>query len=427
MRNRSEFVQLVDRYRLGRAQRLSIGVSISDDFRMLHSTLMLATGRGKFLKARWFENLASRVPDEIADACQECQSEHVTVQDFSRLRIDLSRFIAGTVNQLAARSGVHSKLLMACCVSEPGVWVEDYDGQQSWQPFLEPEQLAELAGLTVIDSLLARDLAAGGRGGPIDPLAHWLLFADRNETISEHPRMLLNLGRFLELTWLPESDGLDEELPALRFRRVLGLEIENLVIQAFGKNPMSPSQRDESGAQGQTHETLLRLLQEFEASQDLGRKLCGRQELQDLAKQLVDVAIEQGLDIRDILKTLATCAAKSIEQFLDRFSRKAIQLIAGGELRQHGLLLSELSNRADVEFLEGDDRNYVAEFANANVAALLGLMHIDQMPMTVPWLTGTEIPRVLGRITSGSPANWRRVIMEMGDCRPPVMSLREAV
>ena len=59
--------------------------------------------------------------------------------------------------------------------------------------------------------------------------------------------------------------------------------------------------------------------------------------------------------------------------------------------------------------------------------AMMGLMHIDQMPGSLPWLTGCEYPRILGRLTPGRPSNWRQVIMDMADYHPPAMKLREAV
>ena len=76
---------------------------------------------------------------------------------------------------------------------------------------------------------------------------------------------------------------------------------------------------------------------------------------------------------------------------------------------------------------EGGRINFTPHDLPSVTAAICGLMHIDQMPVTIPWISGSELPRVLGRLTPGSPAHWRRVIMDMGDCRPPVMKLREAV
>ena len=61
------------------------------------------------------------------------------------------------------------------------------------------------------------------------------------------------------------------------------------------------------------------------------------------------------------------------------------------------------------------------------VAAMLGIAHLDQLPMNLPQLTGADAPRILGRITPGKPSNWRRVLLNMSDHRPPTMKLRDAI
>ncbi len=63
----------------------------------------------------------------------------------------------------------------------------------------------------------------------------------------------------------------------------------------------------------------------------------------------------------------------------------------------------------------------------AVVASLLGLLHIDQMPANVPWLTGAASQRILGRLTPGRPANWRQLVRAMADFQPAAMKLKDAV
>lgn len=429
MRNRSEFVQLIDRYRLGQAQRLSIGLTLEPNLTAVQCTLMLAEGRGKFLRPRWIENRQMAVPGSISEACLRCASAgDQSLREFAQLRIDLSRTLATAVNELAMLSGVHSKMLMAVCIDEPGVWIKDYDGKQTWQPFCEPEQLAELTGLTIIDALPGRDLATGGRGWPLGPLPQWLLFADRNKTVAERPRLLINLDGFTELVWLPESDGLDDELPAIRYSRFLGADFENRLIEACGQPTMDSARRDDVGAQGRISPQLLQIWRDFEERSDLPRNTPAAEETVQLVAQSLAFIQAENLAVSDAVKTLTSHMTASIQQFLQkRSSRGSCELVAGGMLNQHGLLLSEINQAIANPWLETAGMNYDASYLRSTTASMMGLMHIDQMPVTVPWISGCETPRVLGRLTPGNPGNWRRVIMEMGDCRPPVMKLREAV
>lgn len=61
------------------------------------------------------------------------------------------------------------------------------------------------------------------------------------------------------------------------------------------------------------------------------------------------------------------------------------------------------------------------------IAGLLGILHIDQMQGNLPWLTGATAQRVLGRVTPGTPSNWRQLIREMSDFSPPAMKLKDAI
>ena len=61
------------------------------------------------------------------------------------------------------------------------------------------------------------------------------------------------------------------------------------------------------------------------------------------------------------------------------------------------------------------------------VAAVLGLLHIDQMPANVPWLSGADCQRILGRVNPGRPSNWRQLIRAMADFQPAPMKLKDAI
>lgn len=67
------------------------------------------------------------------------------------------------------------------------------------------------------------------------------------------------------------------------------------------------------------------------------------------------------------------------------------------------------------------------EIASAVATSILGALFVDQMPGNVPALSGAGIQRILGRITPGSPASWRNLLINMTDSQAPTMKLRDAV
>jgi hypothetical protein len=65
--------------------------------------------------------------------------------------------------------------------------------------------------------------------------------------------------------------------------------------------------------------------------------------------------------------------------------------------------------------------------AQAAAAAILALLFLDQTPANSPRITGVEVPRVLGRLTPGSPTHWNALLREVAGGKGAIMSLRSAL
>ncbi len=105
-----------------------------------------------------------------------------------------------------------------------------------------------------------------------------------------------------------------------------------------------------------------------------------------------------------------------------------LQIFLAGEDRCHPQLrelLQRLFPSAPIETVEA--LGIAPDNLSAVLVAALGAMHVDQMPANLPWLTGGETPRILGRLTPGSPKQWRMLLREMADYHPAAMRLRDAV
>lgn len=125
--------------------------------------------------------------------------------------------------------------------------------------------------------------------------------------------------------------------------------------------------------------------------------------------------------------------AKSIATFFQRPRKDGLPLrqliFAAGE----GLETAKAVAVAELMGLEAEPLPLVPEhfsrpeIASAVATSILGALFVDQMPGNVPALSGAGIQRILGRITPGSPASWRNLLINMTDSQAPTMKLRDAI
>ena len=85
----------------------------------------------------------------------------------------------------------------------PGHTVWHQPPTVSWQ-LGDPAILAEVFGTRVVHDFRARDIAAGGEGAPLVPMADVLLFGHK-----KHSRVLLNIGGMANLTYVPNAANED--------------------------------------------------------------------------------------------------------------------------------------------------------------------------------------------------------------------------
>jgi 1,6-anhydro-N-acetylmuramate kinase len=178
------------------------------------------------------------------------------------------------------------------------------------------------------------------------------------------------------------------------------------------------------------------------------------------------MAVDAGWSVRDLLCTachfVAEAVARSVRERLPKLPPIQQMLLCGGG-QHNGMLLRGIAARlpdiptvraaeaasappvvagtgaagslscglsaTDVVAIDrgNDGRNIVDAALEPTAAAVLTLLFIDQTPATYTQLTGTEGPRILGRLTPGAPASANRLFAEMAGHRRATMPLRSAM
>ncbi len=118
-----------------------------------------------------------------------------TPRDLAFLHVALGERFAGAVLSLLAEARVAPRDLAFIASHGQTVWHEP--GKATLQ-LGDAAVLAERLGVRVVSDFRARDVAAGGQGAPLVPLADVMLFGHE-----ERGRLLLNIGGMANFTWVP--------------------------------------------------------------------------------------------------------------------------------------------------------------------------------------------------------------------------------
>nr|MBA3404260.1 anhydro-N-acetylmuramic acid kinase [Gemmatimonadaceae bacterium] len=118
-----------------------------------------------------------------------------SASEYCRLNFDLGGWLADAAIAVIAESGVARSDISGIASHGQTVWHEP--GHSTWQ-FGEAAVIAERTKIDVISDFRVRDMAAGGQGAPLVPMADATLFADESEW-----RALQNLGGIGNVTVVP--------------------------------------------------------------------------------------------------------------------------------------------------------------------------------------------------------------------------------
>jgi anhydro-N-acetylmuramic acid kinase len=145
----------------------------------------------------------------------------------------------------------------------------------------------------------------------------------------------------------------------------------------------------------------------------------------------LQMAVQSGWSVRDLLCTATHFVAESIAQAAVRDlpdDAPIHQIVVTGGGQQNGMLLRELGVLfPNVPVVRTADLGIDSEALGPACAAILAFFHIDQVPASLPEVTGAEVARVLGSLTPGSPQSWQRLLSAIHGTRPTVRPLRSAI
>ncbi|MGB7211203.1 MAG: anhydro-N-acetylmuramic acid kinase [Gemmatimonadales bacterium] len=329
--------------------------------------------------------ITRRYTDEQREELIRALEGDATPQDLARLHVRLAEWAGEAVERLLAQQHVKASDLAGIAFPGQTLWHEP--PTVSWQ-LGEPAVLVERFGVRVVSGFRAADVAAGGQGAPLVPMADVELFG-----AADHSRILLNLGGMANLTWV---ERLGREDTALAFDVGPGMAIIDSLARAI--DPTLPFDRDgQVSSQGKVDKALLTelLADPFFAlapPKSTGRERFGG----DYADALLERAPGP-----DAVATAVELTARTVADAISRWVPATPELVVSGGGARHPVLIARLKAMIptgttlrdfDELFFSGDAKEAVA-------FALLGYLTLNGQPGNIPRATGARGPRVLGGIT----------------------------
>ncbi len=307
---------------------------------------------------------ASRPLGSAADTLQRLiEGAPLTAQDIAKANRKLSESTASAM--LSALNGhrptlaaVHGQTIM-------------HSPPDSWQ-LIDAQRIASILNCPVASHLRGGDLACGGEGAPVTPLADWVLFQ------SQKPRAIINLGGFCNITWLPGNGKPDaiQGADICPCNHLLNAAARHLIGQPF----------DNQGAlasSGEPDPTLVKSLvqhcmQIMDTPRSLGSGDEGLAWLQRILK--TDVTAPT------LMASITTALGQIIGEAAHRHG--PTECVAAGGSSRNTALMRAIEDAAGTSVRTTADFGIPIESREAACMALLAACDARDLPITLSHITG---------------------------------------
>ncbi|HUR81803.1 MAG TPA: anhydro-N-acetylmuramic acid kinase [Thermoanaerobaculia bacterium] len=316
-----------------------------------------------------------------------------TAEEYCRLAFDLGAWLADAAVAVLAEAGVPRSDVRAIGTHGQTLWHVPL--HSTWQ-IGETAVIAERLGIDVVGDFRVRDVAAGGQGAPLVPVADALLFS------AEHWRALQNIGGIGNVTVVPPGGAMEG---VRAFDTGPGVGVIDAVVKT-----LRPGMRfDNEGALARSGTPVEEVLDELLAHpyfaapppKSTGRELFTPAYVAELVKRCR--AIRVRCRDEDIVATATALTARSIADAYRRFMPEPVTevLASGGGSKNTFLLESLRALVAPMKVRVFDEVFFDGEAKEAVAFALLAKLFVEGRSGNVPTATGAKGPRILGKLTPG--------------------------
>lgn len=317
--------------RKGRGIRV-IGLLSGTSVDGIDAALVRVQGSGEELRARLVGFRTTPFPARIRERLRAATGGgDVAAGELARLDALLGRLFAGAALRLAAsRGGIrrvdligsHGQTVLHAPHGPEGATVQIGSG-----PIL-----AERTGVPVVYDFRAADVAAGGEGAPLLPIADYLLFRS-----ARADRVILNIGGMANLTVLPAGAPWES---TLAYDTGPGNALIDRIARLTSGGRAAFDRAGRGAARGRPVPAILEALERHPFLRERPPRSTGTETFGDaLAEGIVREGRRRRADADDLLATATLFTARSAgREIVRRSGRKAEVYVTGGGARNRTLV-----------------------------------------------------------------------------------------
>jgi anhydro-N-acetylmuramic acid kinase len=314
-----------------------------------------------------------------------------TAKEYCRLAFDLGHAFADAAVAVLAEAGVPRDDVRAIGSHGQTVWHEA--PHSTWQ-LGEAAVIAERLGIDVVSDFRVRDVAAGGQGAPLVPIADTLLFS------GDDWRALQNIGGIGNVTIVPPKG---DPSGVRAFDTGPGVSIIDAITRTFFEDRAF----DEDGALAAKGTPIAAVVDELlkhpyfssPPPKSTGRELFDRAYIDSVITRCRQS--NERCTTEDIIATATLLTARSIGDSYRRFMPEPVAelLVSGGGAKNPTLVRMIEEEIAPICVRRFSEVFFDGEAKEAVAFALLAYLHVNGEPGNVPRATGAKGPRILGKLT----------------------------
>lgn len=370
------------------------------------AALVEITGRGSTLKAK---TLAAHTVAYPRSLQQRILSASVsgTVAEVCHLNVLLGEWFAKAalrvIKQAKRQSGKvaligsHGQTLHHL---PHGIPVPGIGTIRSTLQIAEPAVIAERTGITTVANFRTRDMAAGGQGAPLAPVAHALLMKH-----ARRARLIVNLGGISNVTYVPKGGDLAK---VQAFDTGPANMVLDSLMARLTEGRLTMDRGGKLAMKGQVDSQLLKTLLAHPFLSQRPPKSTGREAFgPELIEVLISIQQKRGLSIEDLLATCSLWTAKAVGT-ARRWIKGEIDevVVGGGGVRNRAIMAHLATVFAPVPVTTFDAIGWDSKSFEAVAFALMAYHTVTGQWGNIPSVTGASHPVILGTIVPSGPG-WR--------------------